>query len=202
MRVAQALLIAVLGLSLTGCVLRKPKTAKAAPPVPAPAPAPAPAPPPEPVSVPQTTVHLPPLQPLTPEAIATTQPAGEPAPAPVTAPRTPPPRTPRPTRNSEPPPVATPPPVTPPAVEPGRAPFTEVLPAAEQKRLQDEAAQRIQEARNLVAKIPRARRQHDTTVKRVEAFLQQAEEASRRGDVRQASELAGRALVLARDLKP
>jgi hypothetical protein len=202
MRLAPALLIATLAIGMTGCVLRKPKTANAAPVVPAPAPAPTPAPPPEPVSVPQTTVYLPPAQPLTPEAIATTQPSGETAPPTLTPPRMPPPRTPRPQRNVEPPQVATPAPATPPSVEPGRAPFTEVLPAAEQKRLQDEAAQRIQEARGLIAGLPRARRQRDTTVKRVEAFLQQAEDAGRRGDLRQASELAGRALVLAKELKP
>jgi hypothetical protein len=204
MRFAQSLLLVTLAVGLTGCVLRKPTTANAAPPVPAPAPAPAPAPPPEPVSVPQTTVYLPPPQPLTPEAIATTQQPGEATPPPVTLPRsTPRPSTPRnPTRNVEPPQIATPAPATPPSVEPGRAPFTEVLSATDQKRLQDEANQRIQEAREIVSRIPRARRQRDTTVKRVEAFLTQAEDAGRRGDLRQASELAGRALVLARELKP
>ena len=91
----------------------------------------------------------------------------------------------------------------PPSAEQGRAPITEVLPQAELKRLQDEAGQRVAEARRLLAQLSRnRRRQQLTTVGRVETFLKQAEEAERRGDMRQASELAGRGLVLARELKP
>jgi hypothetical protein len=199
MRVAEALLIVALGIGVTGCV-RKPKTVAAAPAPPTPV-APAPAPPPEPLSVPQTNVVLPPPQPLTPEAIATTQLPSE---APQSNPTPPPPRVNRPKpapRPAEPPP-ATMPTATPPSVEQGRAPITEVLPAAELKRLQDEAASRSAEAYRLVEQLPARRRQQDGRVRRIETFLKQAADAERRGDMRQASELAGRALVLARELKP
>ena len=70
------------------------------------------------------------------------------------------------------------------------------------KRLQDEVAARGQEARNLIQQIPARQRQQDARVRRIETFLKQAADAERRGDVRQASELAGRALVLARELRP
>jgi hypothetical protein len=176
----------------------------AAPAPPKPAAAPAPAPPPEPLSIPQTNVHLSPPQPLTPEAIATTQLPGEPPPTPAQPPR-PQPKRPQPARPVvEPPPAAVPAaPPAPSTAEPGRAPITEVLAPAELKRLQDEAGTRVLETRKVLAQITRARRRaQQTTVSRVETFLKQAEEAERRGDMRQASELAGRALVLARELKP
>src|SRR5512133_3538290 len=137
MRIPQALLIVAFALGLSGCFLRKPKANTPPPPAAKTVPTPAPAPPPEPLSVPQTNVYLPPPQPLTPEAIATTQLPGEPQPPPMPAPRperrpqrTPPPR---PAETAPPAPTPTP---TPPAAEPDRAPFTEVLPAAELKRLQ------------------------------------------------------------------
>lgn len=194
MRIAEALLIAALSIGLNGCA-GKPKTVSAAPAPPKPVPSPAPAPPPEPLSIPQTHVQLPPPQPLTPEALATTQLPGEPAPVPAPPPR--PTNRPKPAAR---PPVEAPAPA--PAVEPGRAPISEVLPAAELKRLQDEAAGRAQETRKLIQQIPPRRRQQDSRVRRIETFLKQSQEAERRGDMRQASELAGRALVLARELKP
>jgi hypothetical protein len=197
MRVSEALLILAVGIGLSGCA-RKPKTASLPPAPPKPA-APAPAPPPEPLSVPQTNVHLPPPQPLTPEAIATTQLPGGPTAAPTPPPRTNP-RPPRP-RPAEPPAVAVPPSAPPPNIEAGRPPITEVLPSGELKRLQDEAAQRAQEARKLIRQLPPQRRRQDS-VRRIETFLKQAQEAERRGEMRQASELAGRALVLARELRP
>jgi hypothetical protein len=200
MKLAEALLIVALAAGVSGCSLRKPKTANVPPAPSKPAAAPAPAPPPEPLSTPQTNVHLAPPQPLTPEAIATTQLPGAPPPPPA-QPQRPPSKRPPPAR-----PVVEPPapvPAAPPAAEPGRLPITEVLPAAELKRLQDEAGTRVLEARKLLTQISRVRRrQQQITVSRVETFLKQAEEAERRGDMRQASELAGRALVLARELKP
>ena len=208
MRFLYALPIAAMALGLSGCALRKTPAAKAVPVAPKPVVVPAPAPPPQPLSIPQTNVQLPPPQPLTPEAIATTQLPGEPAPSPPTPPRTAPAtRTPRPPvqRNTE---AATPPapaPATPPAAEPEppRAIFTEVLSQADQKRFQDEAAARGQEARRIVDQLSRTRRrQQENAVQRVEGFLKQAQEAERRGDMRQAAELAGRALVLAKELKP
>ena len=201
MKLAETLLIVALGIGLNACA-RKPKTANLPPAPPKPAAAPAPAPPPQPLSTPQTNVHLAPPQPLTPEAIATTQLPGEPTPTPA-PPQRPQSKTqrpaPRPAVEQPPAPV----PAAPPSTEPGRAPISEVLPPAELKRLQEEAGARVLEARKLLAQIPRARRRlQQTTVNRVETFLKQAEEAERRGDMRQASELAGRGLVLARELKP
>jgi hypothetical protein len=202
MKLAEALLIVALAAGVSGCSLRKPKPVSAAPAPPKPAVAPAPAPPPEPLSIPQTNVHLSPPQPLTPEAIATTQLPGEPPPTPAQPPR-PQPKRPQPARPVVEQPPAAPVPAPPTTVEPGRAPITEVLAPAELKRLQDEAGTRVLEARKVLAQIPRSRlREQRTTVNRVETFLKQAEEAERRGDMRQASELAGRALVLARELKP
>ena len=202
MKLAEALLIVALAACVSGCSLRKPKPVSAAPAPPKPAAAPAPAPPPEPLSIPQTNVHLSPPQPLTPEAIATTQLPGEPPPTPAQPPR-PPPKRPQPARPVVEPPPPAPVPAAPTTAEPGRAPITEVLAPAELKRLQEEAGLRALDARKLLAQITRARRrQQQTAVNRVEAFLKQAEDAERRGDMRQASELAGRALVLARELKP
>jgi hypothetical protein len=93
-------------------------------------------------------------------------------------------------------------PTPPPAEE--RHPILEVLPAAELKRLQEEAQARRREVRQVVEPLDRARlsRQQRGILDRVETFLKQSDEAERRGDMRQASELAQRALVLARELKP
>jgi hypothetical protein len=202
MRRAEALLIIAMAVSLGGCVFRKPQTAKAAPAAPKPAVATAPAPPPEPLSVPQTNVELPQPQPISPEALATTLPAGEPP-----APPAPPPRTPArtPARTGGTPPRVEPPapaPATPPATEAERPPISEVTPVAELKRMQEEAEGRRQEVAQLIRRIPRGRlRQQQNSVDRINSFLKQAQDAEKRGDMRQASELAGRALVLARELK-
>jgi hypothetical protein len=93
------------------------------------------------------------------------------------------------------------PPTTPPEGE--RLPISEAPPPQEeQKRLQDETNARRQEVAQLIARIPksRQRQQHDS-IGRIKTFLEQAHEAEERNDWRQASELAGRALVLARELK-
>jgi hypothetical protein len=183
---------------LPSCVLKKPKTVKAAPPAPAPTVSPAPAPPPAPLSVPQTDVHLPPPQPLTPEAIATAQPPEEPAatPAPPAPPRRKGPAAPKPEAPAAPPAAATAPPEHP--------PIEEVTPAAEQKRFQDEADGRKREVRQLVDSLDRRRLNHQQRglLDRIQSFVKQSDDAENRGDMRQASELAQRALVLARELKP
>jgi hypothetical protein len=150
------------------------------------------------LSVPQTDVHLPPPQPVTPEAAATTQPPEEPTAAPV-----PPPvsrrRAPPATKPEAPaaPPVAAPAP-------PEHPPIEEVTPAAEQKRFQDEADARKREVRQLVDPLAgrRLNRQQKGLLDRIQSFLKQSDDAENRGEMRQASELAQRALVLARELKP
>jgi hypothetical protein len=190
-----------LSVCLAGCVLNKAKTA-AAPPAPQPTVASAPAP--EPLSIPQTQVELPPPQPLTPEAIATTQiPEEQPtpsAPAPAT-PTRPRPSTPRTEVVPQGPAV---PAAAPPPAEPERPPIQEALPAAELKQMQEEAEARTRETRQLMGEIEHRRlnRQEEGIRERVLSFLQQSAEAEQRGDMRQADELAGRALVLARELKP
>ena len=198
----QPLAFVAFALCLSSCSLRKPQTVKAAPPPPAPAAAPAPTPPAEPLSIPQTDVHLAPPQPVTAEAAATAglpeEPAGTPAP-PRTVVRPRQPAAPKPETQA--PPAATTP--APPA-EPERPPIQEVTPAAEQKRLQDETASRTREVRQLIDPLDRRRlnRQQRGVLDRVQSFLKQSDEAERRGDMRQASELVQRALVLARELKP
>ena len=197
---AQAVLLLAVTACLPSCVLKKPQTVKAAPPAPTPAVAAAPAQPPEPLSVPQTDVHLPPPQRVTPEAAATTvppEPAGTPPP-PRPAAR---PKPAAPTRTDAPPAAQ---PATPTPAEPERPTIQEVTPAAEQKRLQDEASARKNEVRRLVEPLDRRRlnRQQRGMLDRVESFVKQSDDAERRGDMRQASELAQRALVLARELKP
>ena len=132
MKRVEAILVAGLAISLSGCFLgRKPKVVKAAPPPPKPAAAPAPAPLPQPLSIPQTRSQLPPPQPVTPEALATTVPHEEtpstPAPVPDTAAA---PRRPRPSRRWR---RRLPPVATPPAEE--RPPIQEELTPAEKKRL-------------------------------------------------------------------
>jgi hypothetical protein len=202
MRRAEALLIIAMAVSCGGCVLRKPQAAKATPAAPKPAPPPAPVASPPPLSIPQTNVYLPSPQPVTAEALATTIPAGEPTP-PQPAPPKPITR-PAPSRPSGAPvrvEPATPAPVTPPESEP-RPPISELTAPAEQKRLKEEADARRTEVTQLVRRIPKGRqRQQQDSIARIAAFLKQADEAEGRGDMRQASELAQRALVLARELK-
>ncbi len=153
------------------------------------------------------TVELPPPQPLTPEAHGHHAASGRaarlrPPPAPAA---------PAPARTSDaaaasgaasrpPAPAAAPPPA-----EPERPPIQEIVPADELKRLQERS--RGAQARDPAAHgggrapapQPAGRR---NPVERVFSFLKQSDEAEQRGDMRQADELAERALVLARELKP
>ena len=201
MRLVKAIFATVLAISLAGCLLRsKPKTA-AAPPAPQPAPAPAAAaPPPEPLSIPQTQVQLPPPQPVNPEAL--TVPATEPEPEAAAAP----PRgirrggtaIPTPPKPEAAAPVG--PPVLP--VEP-RAPITEMVPPAEQQRLKDSADARkreIQEWLNTHGR-KRLKREQQTKVDLMRAFLKDSQAAEDRGDMREADALAERAQILLRELE-
>jgi hypothetical protein len=216
MRFAQALLVTAMGILLSGCPLRKQQpVVAAAPPPPQPTAPTTPPPAPQQLSIPQTNVELPSPQPISPEALATTQLPGEPAPPPATPPRNTP-RVPRPkpapsasqpaaTTITEPAAAAPPavePPLTPAAAEPERPVVGEALSAAELQKMKDEAQQRKQEIAQILAHIPRSRRQtQKNTVDRINSFLKQIDDAEKRGDMRQANELAGRAVVMARDLK-
>lgn len=200
MRLGTAILALAAALALGGCSLRKTPTAKAAPPPPKPA---APAKPAEPLSVPQTNVELPAPQPIPPDALPPVE-TGEPAAAPpASRPTSRPTRTP--SRAEQPaPPAATPAPAPQQATEPPpRQPYVEKLSPEESKRLHDEALGHIQETEAILSHISQRRKnQQSATLTRVEFFLKQAKEADSRGDMTQASELAGRALVLAKELRP
>jgi hypothetical protein len=200
MRLGTAILALAATISLGGCSLKKqPQTAKAVPPPPKPVP---PAKPPEPLSIPQTNVELPPPQLIPPDALPPAEPGTTPAPPPTTN-----------RQQNRPParqgatPAPKPEPATPTAPErpavTERPPVAEVLSAAEAKRLQDEAHARTNEAHQTIARLSaRRRNQQKSIIDRINTFLTQAQEAERRGDMRQASELAGRAAVLARELTP
>ncbi|MGO9258140.1 MAG: hypothetical protein ACLQU1_17770 [Bryobacteraceae bacterium] len=201
MKPAEAILAAGIAILLAGCLLRgTPKTAQAAPATPKPAVAPAPAPPPQPLSIPQTHVELPPPQPVNPEALPTTQPQPEePAPAPAAPPKPPRSRVAQPARSD---PPAQPPPVT---AEPAeRPPVQEIVSAEELRQLPVDAQRDRQEATRLLdrASSHRLTRQQQQLKKSIESFLQLSSDAEKRGDLRQARELAGRALVLAKELQP
>jgi hypothetical protein len=203
---AHTLLVPVIAIAMSGCILKKTPVAKAAPPAPKSASAPTPAPPPEPLSAQQTVVQLPPPQPVSQEAALTAQPPEEtPVPAPPARTGNRPQRQ-NPAATLPKPEPAPPPVVAPPAapVESERMPLQEVLAPAEVKRLQDEANGRKTEARRLVDQARRRHlsRQQIGIVERIQSFIKQADDAERRGEMRQASELAERALVLARELKP
>jgi hypothetical protein len=194
MKTAQAILIAACSVSLAGCVVgAKPKTAT--PPAPQPVAAPAPAPPPDPLSMPQTQVQLPSPQSVNPEAVA-------PAPAPEPAPEAPPAgRTaarPRPAAPSHTEPAAIP--AVPPPPEPERGPVREVLPAAESKRLKDNADINKRAVRAWLTPT-RARRHNPSTVARIQALLKASDDAEEKGDMREASDLADRAVIMLRELQ-
>lgn len=76
------------------------------------------------------------------------------------------------------------------------------LPAAEKNRLRDEANGARREITVLLSRLSaRVQRQQKDRVDRIKTFIQQSEDAERLGDMRQANELAQRALVLARELR-
>jgi hypothetical protein len=197
MKTTPAILVALYGLCLAGCVLHE-KPKPVLPPTPVPVVTPPPAPPPQPLSMPQTEVHLPPLQPVDEDALS--RPTAPEAPV-----GTPPPRTP--TRNRTPrqaappavvePPAAAPPPVT----EPERAPVQEVLAPAERTRLKNSADVHRREIRNWLNTKGRRMPANDPTVARIHGLLQASDEAEKNGDIRGAADWADRALLLMRELQ-
>ena len=198
MRIAKAILAVLLAVSLAGCILRG-KTAAKAPAAPKPAVTPAPgAPTAAPaLSIPQTRAELPAPQPVPADALAVSPPPEAELP-PAPAPPARQPARPKPPQASAPKPEA---PAVP-APEPGRAPVQEVLPAEERNRLREEANGARREVAALLARLPaRLVLQQRDQVNRIETFLRQSLDADRRGDLRQANELAVRGLVLARELR-
>jgi hypothetical protein len=209
-------LTVIMALWLAGCVVRGKPQAKAVPPPPqlqaAGRPQGAqPAPRPEPLSIPQTQAQLPPAQPIDPEALAATQPPSPPVEtqAPPRAPRrtaahpAPPPR-------AEPAPAGTQSaaqaaaPESPPATENEvRGEVQEIIPPEELKRLRDSLAARKLEIHRVLdpAQTRKLNKQQSAVVSRIQSFLQQSEEAEKRGDWRQADTLGERAQVLAREFQ-
>jgi hypothetical protein len=184
-----------LALSMAGCAAKKTKNpAILASPAPPTAPA-ALKPVREPLSIPQTQVQLPPLQPVNLDALdvpATPRPA-EPAPAP------------KPVRRS----TTTAPPPKPeaatPAAQPAeasRAPIQEIVPADERRRFQESADARKRETRQLLeqSKAHHLTNDQKKMVTRIQSFVTQSDDAEKRGDMRQADALAERGLVLAKEL--
>jgi hypothetical protein len=210
MRKASALIIVVLAILTAGCALSgKPaKQAAVTPAVTKPVPA-VPAPPPPPLSIPQTQVELPKPQPFDPAALVT-----EPAPPAEAPPETSTPRTQtpgrRPTTREG---TATPPAtnVTPaPALPPAAAPteqvtspiIQEIVPQAEVKRLQDQAAGRRREARQIVDQLARRQLSAANTelVNKINSLIASSLDAEKKGDMKTADLLAERAQILAKDL--
>jgi len=203
MKPAEAILAAGLATLLAGCMLRgTPKAAQSAPAPPKPVVAAAPARPAAPLSIQQTQVELPPPQPISPEALATTEaPPEEPAPVPAA---------PKPTRSRATQPARTEAPAAAPTVqaappEPAeRPPVAEILPAEEQRQLLANAQHDRQEALHLLERASgrRLNGSQQNNKKMIESFLQLSADAEKRGDPRQARELAARALLLAKELQP
>jgi len=203
-RSASHVLFCAAFLFLAGCMLRGNRTATKVPPAPAPpaashAPAPS-----EPLSVPQTQVQLPPPQPLSQDALAT-----EPAPPVVELPEEPAQRPPRRPPAANPPTVSRQEPAAPAPIqgpvppEPERPIVQEKISPEEQKRLIEQLAGRKREiAQNVdqaAARGPGAAER--ALMDRIHSFVQLADEAAGRGDLRQADALAERAQILSRELQ-
>ena len=201
MKHVAAILAAAMAISLAGCILKgKPAAVTATPVVPKPAATPAPLTPPAPLSIPQTHPDLPSPQPLSQEALATTEPPGEPP-----APPPPPPRVskkgnPSPSRPKPeaPPPV---PPVVAPAEHDPRPPIQEIVPAEDLNRLQASAIAHKREIHQRLDQLPRIlTTEQKEAVDTIRSFVRLSDEAERGGDMRKANELAERGLVLAQGL--
>ncbi len=210
MRRFQALSI-VVALCLSGCVIRGKQEAKVTTPPPVPAATPPPAPPPQPLSIPQTQTYLPPPQSISPEALATIQSGAgttETQPSSETTPRAPRPTGPVVGRKSEPaaPPAAPQPTAAAPQPNPAetetRGEVQEIVSATELKQLQDSVAARKSEIHKVLELTEKRRltREEASAVARIKSFLQQSDDAEKRGDWRQADALADRAQVLAKEL--
>jgi hypothetical protein len=193
MKPVGAILAAALVVFLAGC------TAHAKNPLPVAAPA-VPTPPPQPLSIPQTSVDLPRQQPLDPGALttATPPPAAPPQAAPQPAVKTPqaPPRR----SNAAPPKPET---TAPAPVEAARPHIQEIIPPDEQIRLRHDA----QEYRRLATQLANEAQRRGLTptqqslVTQINQIVKSSSEAEKKGELRSANDLAGRALTLAKELQ-
>jgi len=149
--------------------------------------------------VPQTRVQLPPLQPLDPDALAREPHSETPPPAAVqgqTA--TPATRRPPAATASNPPPKPDPPAAAVPEPPPTRPSIQEVLTEGERNQLQEKAANIKKGVRAWLDATPAQRLsgQNKVTREKIQSFLKASDEAERRGDMRDAVDLAARAEIL------
>jgi hypothetical protein len=86
--------------------------------------------------------------------------------------------------------------------EPERGPVREVLAPAESKRLKSSADAHKREVRTWLSSS-RGRRMdpNDPTVARIRSLLKESDDAEEKGDMRQASDLADRAMTFMRELQ-
>jgi hypothetical protein len=191
-------LVLVVVLWLTACTPQNNRPVATAPAPPKPA-ATQPAPPDPQLSIPQTTVLLPSLQQVNPDAIPKSLPPSSPPPAQTDkADAVPPPKNTRRAAGAaktdpEPPPAAAPAEEAPPRFQP-------ILKAEEQKRLQDAIEARRHEIDDRLRTAAR-RRQDKSLVERIRSFVHLSEQAAQRGDFTQADALSERALILAKELQ-
>ncbi len=212
MKIAYAILTSVIAISFSGCIIGNKPAAVVTPAAPQPAPPP-PAPPaaaPQPLSLPQTTVQLPPEQPFDLDSVTVVRNTAEVHPEPPVPPRK---GAAKPTKPAATPVTVTPPeaPPTPPAAAaaadaapPGqeRAEVVrQVLSHAEEVRLKGNA----QAQRKMVNDWVTARKgrldNNDPTVVKITSLIRMSEEAEGKGDMRQASELADRAAGFLKELQ-
>ena len=211
MRLLLAIPLLAACVGLASCELRGNTNAAKTPPTPTATAAPPPvAAPQAPISSPQTEIQLPAAQPISAEALATIQTAPaqpkppEPQPEPATRPVT-----------RRPAPAPAPPPKPTESAAPAEAqPALPPAPAEEPPRLQpvysEEEKRRIlgeiEKRRGEIAGILRGINQRrlaaekKSVIGRIHSFMDVADDAARRGDLRSADSLSQRAVILAQEL--
>ena len=166
-----------------------------------------------PLSIPQTSASLnyprewnaaaippeqPPQDPPVPEKVEVAPAAHSPQHKAATPPAKPP-------ETSEAPAAVVPPepeqPAAPAPAASETAPFQPIIPADQQKQLQNAITARKRDVLSLLAKAGEHGGNDKTLVDNIKSFLNLAEDAEKRGDFTQADNLSERALVLAQELK-
>ena len=196
MRLCAPIAAALLALAMAGCAQHA-KPNAAVPPAPVAAATAVPAAT-EPLSVPQTRVQLPPPQLLNPDALALEPQPQTPPPAAVAPPPASPPTRRTPAASSQPKPDT-----QPASAEPARPSIQEVLPESTRNQLKVDAANSRQRIRAWLdsTKADRLVGQAKLTRDRIQSFLKASSDAERRGDVREALQLAARAEILIREMQ-
>jgi hypothetical protein len=99
--------------------------------------------------------------------------------------------------------VAAPPVVVTPPPEPPRDTVQEIVPAAELKRLQEQAQSRRQEVAKILGQVGRRKvsAARQSVIATIKSFIALSEEAEKHNDMRQADGFAERAWILAKELQ-